>query len=167
MHGASQPGAPESSDLDGGLQTSFSRISEDLSTKMPCGCEEGLPVRAQHLRWTQSSRTNAQQEGSRQNWRVSPRAPRVRGRCLTVQLVHNRAGPKIMVPIISAAMDSNTSAILPALRRHQLNLHKAGHQSPTLSPTRSATTAGLRGSSSGMPTSTLPMRSAPTSAALV
>ena len=40
-------------------------------------------------------------------------------------------------------------------------------QSPTLSPTRSAITAALRGSSSGMPASTLPTRSAPTSAALV
>ncbi len=40
-------------------------------------------------------------------------------------------------------------------------------QSPTLSPTLSAMTAGLRGSSSGMPASTLPTRSAPTSAALV
>jgi hypothetical protein len=39
--------------------------------------------------------------------------------------------------------------------------------SPTLSPTLSAITAGLRGSSSGMPVSTLPTRSAPTSAALV
>ena len=40
-------------------------------------------------------------------------------------------------------------------------------QSPTLSPTLSAITAGLRGSSSGIPASTLPTRSAPTSAALV
>ena len=40
-------------------------------------------------------------------------------------------------------------------------------QSPTLSPTLSAITAGLRGSSSGMPASTLPTRSAPTSAPLV
>ena len=39
--------------------------------------------------------------------------------------------------------------------------------SPTLSPTLSAMAAGLRGSSSGMPASTLPTRSAPTSAALV
>ena len=39
--------------------------------------------------------------------------------------------------------------------------------SPTLSPTLSAITAGLRGSSSGMPCSTLPTRSEPTSAALV
>ena len=40
-------------------------------------------------------------------------------------------------------------------------------QSPTLSPTLSAMVAALRGSSSGMPFSTLPTRSAPTSAALV
>ena len=40
-------------------------------------------------------------------------------------------------------------------------------QSPTLSPTLSAMVAGLRGSSSGIPASTLPTRSAPTSAALV
>ena len=40
-------------------------------------------------------------------------------------------------------------------------------QSPTLSPTLSAMTAGLRGSSSGIPASTLPTRSAPTSAPLV
>src|ERR1700750_233372 len=40
-------------------------------------------------------------------------------------------------------------------------------QSPTLSPTLAAMTAGLRGSSSGMPASTLPTRSAPTSAPLV
>ena len=40
-------------------------------------------------------------------------------------------------------------------------------QSPTLSPTLSAITAGLRGSSSGMPASILPTRSAPTSAPFV
>ena len=40
-------------------------------------------------------------------------------------------------------------------------------QSPTLSPTLSAITAGLRGSSSGIPASTFPTRSAPTSAPLV
>ena len=39
--------------------------------------------------------------------------------------------------------------------------------SPTLSPTLSAMVAGLRGSSSGMPASILPTRSAPTSAAFV
>ncbi|CPU68023.1 Uncharacterised protein [Mycobacteroides abscessus] len=52
------------------------------------------------------------------------------------------------------AYDSNRSAAMPA-------------QSPTLSPTLSAMVAALRGSSSGMPCSTLPTRSAPTSAALV
>jgi hypothetical protein len=52
------------------------------------------------------------------------------------------------------AEDSNRSEAMPA-------------QSPTLSPTLSAMVAGLRGSSSGMPASTLPTRSAPTSAALV
>ena len=46
---------------------------------------------------------------------------------------------------------------LEQVRRH------AG-AAPTLSPTLSAITAGLRGSSSGMPASTLPTRSAPTSA---
>ena len=40
-------------------------------------------------------------------------------------------------------------------------------QSPTLSPTLSAIVAALRGSSSGMPCSTFPTRSAPTSAAFV
>ena len=39
--------------------------------------------------------------------------------------------------------------------------------SPKLSPTLSAIVAGLRGSSSGIPASTLPTKSAPTSAALV
>ncbi len=62
--------------------------------------------------------------------------------------------PRIMAPTFSAAVDSKRSAPRPA-------------QSPTLSPTRSAMTAGFRGSSSGMPASTLPTRSAPTSAAFV
>ncbi len=39
--------------------------------------------------------------------------------------------------------------------------------SPTLSPTLSAMTPGFRGSSSGIPASTLPTKSAPTSALLV
>ena len=51
-------------------------------------------------------------------------------------------------------MDSNKSAAYPA-------------QSPTLSPTKSAITAGLRGSSSGIPASIFPIKSAPTSAAFV
>ncbi len=53
-----------------------------------------------------------------------------------------------------ATYDPNKSAPIPAT-------------SPTLSPTLSAMVAGLRGSSSGIPASTLPTRSAPTSAALV
>ncbi len=69
------------------------------------------------------------------------------------------ASPKAALPRMSAATsvtayDSKRSAAMPA-------------QSPTLSPTLSAMVAALRGSSSGMPCSTLPTRSAPTSAALV
>eukprot|EP00955_Chlamydomonas_euryale_P109530 365940-Chlamydomonas_euryale.AAC.36 len=55
---------------------------------------------------------------------------------------------------VDSANEPNRSAPMPAM-------------SPTLSPTLSAITAGLRGSSSGMFFSTLPTRSAPTSAALV
>jgi hypothetical protein len=62
--------------------------------------------------------------------------------------------PNIIAEMISAEIDSNKSAHWPA-------------QSPTLSPTKSATTAGFLGSSSGIPTSTLPIKSAPTSAAFV
>src|SRR6516225_93612 len=59
-----------------------------------------------------------------------------------------------MVATVVTAKVSNRSAAIPA-------------QSPTLSPTLSAMVAGLRGSSSGMPASTLPTRSPPTSAPLV
>ena len=52
-------------------------------------------------------------------------------------------------------------------RRSRTGRRAMPAQSPTLSPTLSAMTAGLRGSSSGMPASTLPTRSAPTSAAFV
>src|SRR5215208_80051 len=62
--------------------------------------------------------------------------------------------PSSMTATAVTAYVSNRSAAMPA-------------QSPTLSPTLSAMTAGLRGSSSGMPASTLPTRSAPTSAPLV
>src|SRR6266511_3836455 len=64
------------------------------------------------------------------------------------------SAPSSIVATIVTAYVSNRSAAMPA-------------QSPTLSPTLSAITAGLRGSSSGMPASTLPTRSAPTSAPLV
>ena len=58
-----------------------------------------------------------------------------------------------MATIVTAYV-SNKSAAIPA-------------QSPTLSPTLSAMTAGFLGSSSGMPASTLPTKSAPTSAPFV
>ncbi len=60
----------------------------------------------------------------------------------------------IIAAIIEPTKDSNISAPIPAT-------------SPTLSPTLSAITPGFRGSSSGIPASTLPTRSAPTSAAFV
>ena len=56
----------------------------------------------------------------------------------------------------------------PRMRSEQSTHRRSSRTvSPTLSPTLSAMTAGLRGSSSGMPASTLPTRSAPTSAAFV
>ena len=69
------------------------------------------------------------------------------------ELGSSSASDAIVTPIVTTYV-SNRSAAMPA-------------QSPTLSPTLSAIVAGLRGSSSGMPASTLPTRSAPTSAALV
>ena len=59
-----------------------------------------------------------------------------------------------MEAIIAPQYDSKMSEPMPAT-------------SPTLSPTLSAITAGFRGSSSGIPASTLPTRSAPTSALFV
>ena len=59
-----------------------------------------------------------------------------------------------MVATIDTTYVSNKSAAIPA-------------QSPTLSPTLSAITAGFLGSSSGILFSTLPTKSAPTSAPLV
>ena len=64
------------------------------------------------------------------------------------------AAPSAAVARMEPQYDSYRSAPIPAT-------------SPTLSPTLSAMVAGFRGSSSGMPASTLPTRSAPTSAALV
>ena len=66
----------------------------------------------------------------------------------------NADTPRMIDATSVTANDSKRSAAIPA-------------QSPTLSPTLSAMVAGLRGSSSGIPASTLPTRSAPTSAALV
>lgn len=62
--------------------------------------------------------------------------------------------PSTMVAMILPTYDSYKSAPIPAT-------------SHTLSPTLSAITAGFLGSSSGIPASTLPTKSAPTSAALV
>ena len=64
------------------------------------------------------------------------------------------AAARTIAPIIDPTYDSNKSAPIPAT-------------SPTLSPTLSAIVAGFLGSSSGMPASTLPTKSAPTSAAFV
>ena len=65
-----------------------------------------------------------------------------------------KAAPNTIAPIIEPTKDSNKSAPIPAT-------------SPTLSPTLSAIVAGFRGWSSGIPASTFPTKSAPTSAALV
>ena len=62
--------------------------------------------------------------------------------------------PSTIVASIVATYEPKRSAPIPAT-------------SPTLSPTLSAIVAGFRRSSSGIPASTLPTRSAPTSAALV
>src|SRR5204863_5497886 len=70
------------------------------------------------------------------------------------KIAANAGTPRMIDATSVTSYDSNRSAAIPA-------------QSPTLSPTLSAMVAGLRGSSSGMPASTLPTRSAPTSAALV
>ena len=59
-----------------------------------------------------------------------------------------------MVAKIVATYEPNKSAPIPAT-------------SPTLSPTLSAMVAGFLTSSSGIPASTFPTKSAPTSAALV
>ena len=75
--------------------------------------------------------------------------------CISVSPVPIKAAaPSAAVASIDPQYDSYRSAPMPAT-------------SPTLSPTLSAIVAGLRGSSSGIPASTLPTRSAPTSAAFV
>ena len=74
--------------------------------------------------------------------------------CVVLAASAAEVAPMAMVATIEPTYDSKMSAPMPAT-------------SPTLSPTLSAMVAGLRGSSSGMPASTLPTRSAPTSAALV
>ena len=71
-----------------------------------------------------------------------------------IPLVANASAPRNIEARVALAYDSCKSAPMPAT-------------SPTLSPTRSAITAAFRGSSSGMPFSTLPTKSAPTSALFV
>ena len=76
------------------------------------------------------------------------------GKSSASRFVANATAPITSAAQVLSANEPNKSAPIPAT-------------SPTLSPTLSAITAGLRGSSSGIPCSTLPTRSAPTSAALV
>ena len=87
---------------------------------------------------------------------INPKAQANKGNITNAELskIEAIATPTIIAAIFSAVIDSNKSAPRPAT-------------SPTLSPTLSAITAGLRGSSSGIPASTFPTKSAPTSAALV
>ena len=68
--------------------------------------------------------------------------------CCMVGLSTNAEAPNAAVERIEPQYDSYKSAPIPAT-------------SPTLSPTLSAIVAGLRGSSSGIPASTFPTKSAP------
>ena len=69
-------------------------------------------------------------------------------------VVLKAAAPRAAVASIEPQYDSYRSAPIPAT-------------SPTLSPTLSAIQAGFLGSSSGIPASVFPTKSAPMSAALV
>ena len=103
---------------------------------------------------------------------IDPRRPRISGVAISqilpastssaeaVKLVREVRSVVLIVaararqPMRHVTYDSKMSAPIPAT-------------SPTLSPTLSAITPGFRGSSSGIPASTLPTRSEPTSAAFV
>ena len=88
---------------------------------------------------------------------IIPTAERIRGKTAPARADFEPATPitpKVMAETIEPTYDSKRSAPIPAT-------------SPTLSPTLSAITAGFLGSSSGIPASTFPTRSAPTSAAFV
>ena len=80
--------------------------------------------------------------------------PIVKGYIIILISLGKNIDDKTIVATIVTAYVSNKSAAIPA-------------QSPTLSPTLSAITAGFLGSSSGIPASTFPTRSAPTSAPFV
>ena len=87
------------------------------------------------------------------------RPPRNKGYRIAFVIISSPAplksvNARTIAATVVTAYVSKRSAAMPA-------------QSPTLSPTLSAMTAGFRGSSSGIPASTLPTRSAPTSAAFV
>src|SRR6185295_5189540 len=78
-----------------------------------------------------------------------------------------REEPQVRAGVGSAARDAEEHH---RDRGDRVRLEEVGRHAgavPTLSPTLSAITAGLRGSSSGMPASSLPTRSAPTSAPFV
>ena len=80
--------------------------------------------------------------------------PIVNGYTIILMSLGKKIEDKTIVATIVTAYVSNKSAAIPA-------------QSPTLSPTLSAITAGFLGSSSGIPASTFPTKSAPTSAPFV
>ena len=93
---------------------------------------------------------------------TSPRDARANGRNISSLLLPPSMSKAMaesveaiaIVAIIDPQYDSKISEPIPAI-------------SPTLSPTLSAITAGFRGSSSGIPASSFPTRSAPTSALFV
>ena len=84
-------------------------------------------------------------------WDMTGKLPIARSKTRT--LIKKIEARTIVATMVTAYV-SKRSAAIPA-------------QSPTLSPTLSAITAGFLGSSSGIPASTLPTKSAPTSAPLV
>ena len=71
------------------------------------------------------------------------------------------------VAVISAQVDETTRAAQVDSAREPKRSAPIPAMSPTLSPTLSAMVPGFFGESSGSEASTLPARSAPTSAALV
>ena len=86
---------------------------------------------------------------------ITPRPAKISGIFSSpTGLVLPSSAPRIIAATTLATYESNRSAPIPAT-------------SPTLSPTLSAMTAGFLGSSSGMPISTFPTRSAATSAVFV
>ena len=85
---------------------------------------------------------------------ISPTMATMIGSAIYSNFMAAMPAPIAIVAIIEPTYDSKISAPNPAV-------------SPTQSPTLSAMTPGFLGSSSGMPASTLPTRSEPTSAVFV